>query len=65
MVLAGVEFWYDNYGLWPWQAQPRPKTGFETSERLAKSRTQRDNQFTQSGIQDSNQFAKVDIERSK
>ena len=19
-------FWYDNYGLWPWQAKPRPKT---------------------------------------
>ena len=26
MVLAGVDFWYDNYGLWPWQAKPRPKT---------------------------------------
>ena len=26
MVLAGVDFWYDNYGLWPWQTKPRPKT---------------------------------------
>ena len=26
MVLAGVDFWYDSYGLWPWQAKPRPKT---------------------------------------
>ena len=25
MVLAGVDFWYDNYGLWPWQAKPRQK----------------------------------------
>ena len=25
MVLAGVDFWYNNYGLWPWQAKPRPK----------------------------------------
>ena len=24
-VLARVDFWYDNYGLWPWQAKPRPK----------------------------------------
>ena len=24
MVLAGDDFWYDNYGLWPWQAKPRP-----------------------------------------
>ena len=22
MVLAGVDFWYDNYGLWSWQAKP-------------------------------------------
>ena len=21
MVLAGVDFWYDNYGLWAWQAK--------------------------------------------
>ena len=21
----GLSFWYDNYGLWPWQAKPRPK----------------------------------------
>ena len=26
MVLTGVDFWYDNYSLWPWQAKPRPKT---------------------------------------
>ena len=25
MVLAGVEFWFDNYYLWPWQAKSRPK----------------------------------------
>ena len=26
-VLARVDFfWFDNYGLWPWQAKPRPKT---------------------------------------
>ena len=25
IVLAGVDFGYDNYGLWPWQAKPRPK----------------------------------------
>ena len=24
-VLARADFWYDNYGLWPWQAKPRPK----------------------------------------
>ena len=23
-VLAGLIFWYDNYGLWPWQAKLRP-----------------------------------------
>ena len=23
MVLAGVEFWYDNYGILAWQAKPR------------------------------------------
>ena len=28
MVLSGVDFWYDNYGLWPWQAKPRPKTEY-------------------------------------
>ena len=27
MVLAGVDFCYENYGLWPWQAKPRPKKG--------------------------------------
>ena len=26
MVVAGVDFWYDNYGLRPWQAKPKPKT---------------------------------------
>ena len=26
MVSTGVDFWYDNYGLWPWQAKPRPQT---------------------------------------
>ena len=25
MVLAGVDFWFNNYGFWPWQAKPRPK----------------------------------------
>ena len=25
IVLAEVNFWYDNYGLWPWQAKPRIK----------------------------------------
>ena len=24
MGLAGVDFWYDNYGLWAWQIKPRP-----------------------------------------
>ena len=26
MFWQGLIFWYDNYGLWPWQAKPRPKT---------------------------------------
>ena len=26
MFWQGLSFWYDNYGLWPWQAKPRPKT---------------------------------------
>ena len=25
MFWQGLIFWYDNYGLWPWQAKPRPK----------------------------------------
>ena len=25
MLWQGLIFWYDNYGLWPWQAKPRPK----------------------------------------
>ena len=24
MFWQGLSFWYDNYGLWPWQAKPRP-----------------------------------------
>ena len=24
MFWQGLIFWYDNYGLWPWQAKPRP-----------------------------------------
>ena len=28
MFWQGLSFWYDNYGLWPWQAKPRPKTVF-------------------------------------
>ena len=26
MFWQGLILWYDNYGLWPWQAKPRPKT---------------------------------------
>ena len=36
MVLAGVNFWYDNYGLWPWQAKPRPKTVWSLLMKLGK-----------------------------
>ena len=25
MFWQGLIFWYDNHGLWPWQAKPRPK----------------------------------------
>ena len=28
MVLTGVDFWYDNYGLWARQAKARPKISF-------------------------------------
>ena len=24
MFWQGLILWYDNYGLWPWQAKPRP-----------------------------------------
>ena len=27
MFWQGLILWYDNYGLWPWQAKPRPKRG--------------------------------------
>ena len=34
MFWQGLILWYDNYGLWPWQAkQPRPKT---TEAKLTK-----------------------------
>ena len=32
MFWQGLIFWYDNYGLWPWLAKPRPKTTVQPPE---------------------------------
>ena len=55
-----IFFWYDNYGLWPWQAKPRPKTVWNILMILQLCRTGHDNVLRQNESFNSYELSPLD-----
>ena len=43
MVLAAVDFWYDNYDLWPWQAKAQAKNQKTKKKKKKKNQKKKKN----------------------